>query len=174
METTRQPLPPATQRFLDGLSDFIGSPLYYFGSVQRIDYFPGKSDVDIEIFADDEQTTMHKMAAYLHVPTDAFEKVVWKLNGRIIYGYKLQYERNQVVAEFSLFNSRYRDAVQREHLQKTVLPFWILALLYILKCIYYYLGIMPKSIYNTLKRFILNTLYHCDESLFLLLPTPSK
>ena len=172
METTRQPLPPATQRFLDGLSDYIGEPLYFFGSVQRFDYIPGKSDVDIEVFADDEQTMMRKMSIYLHVDPDAFEKVVWKLDGRFVYGYKLQYTHKDIVAEFSLFNSRFKEAVQKEHYSKTDLPLWIIALLYVLKLAYYNLGIVPKHLYNVTKRFILNTLFLCDESLFLLIPPP--
>ena len=37
------------QKFVDGLSEYLDTDLYYYGSIQRNDYNAGESDIDILI-----------------------------------------------------------------------------------------------------------------------------
>ena len=49
METTKHNLPDDVKQFFNGLSNYLNTQLLFYGSVQRSDYFPGKSDIDVDI-----------------------------------------------------------------------------------------------------------------------------
>ena len=52
METTRNELSKNEKKFFEELSNYLETPILFFGSIQRSDYFPGKSDIDVDIFTD--------------------------------------------------------------------------------------------------------------------------
>lgn len=64
---TKNKLPDSTTNFLNNLSEYLQTPLYFYGSIQRYDYFPGKSDIDIDIFTDNEKSTISKLSNYLQI-----------------------------------------------------------------------------------------------------------
>ena len=74
METTRNALPSKLKHFLDKLKDYLDTPLYYYGSVQRKDYVAGQSDIDVAIFTDNENSIISKMCHFLHVKRKEFKK----------------------------------------------------------------------------------------------------
>ena len=86
MLTTRHPLPKKAKRFLDNMSKYIDCKFYYYGSIQRWDYFPGQSDIDIDIFSENLQSTLNKMKIYLGVPDIKIKEVRYKLNGKLVSG----------------------------------------------------------------------------------------
>jgi predicted nucleotidyltransferase len=61
METTRNNLTPYSKHFFDSLSNYLDTKLYFFGSIQRRDYFPNSSDIDVDIFTDNEPGTILKI-----------------------------------------------------------------------------------------------------------------
>jgi predicted nucleotidyltransferase len=67
METTKNGLSPYEKTFFDKMRNYISLPIYFFGSVQRPDYFPGLSDIDIDIFTFDEKTTIIKLQKFLNM-----------------------------------------------------------------------------------------------------------
>ena len=166
METTKNILPQNVKDFFYHLSDYLDTKFLYFGSVQRSDYVPGKSDVDVDVFTDNEYSLMNKMQHYLHVPKSDFKKVAWILDNVPIYGYKLNYENDKkgIKSEFSIYNERFKTHILEDHNKKQVLPIYITVLLYILKFFYYQLPILDKKTFTVYKRFILNTLFGEDNS----------
>jgi hypothetical protein len=160
METTKNELPQKTKDFFYHLSDYLDTKLLYFGSVQRSDYVPGKSDIDVDVFTENEYSLMTKMQHFLHVSKKDFKKVAWILNGIPIYGYKLNYvnEKKGINAEFSIYNEKFKEFILLEHNKKQELPFYITVLLYILKFFYYQFPILDKKTFGFYKRFILNNL----------------
>lgn len=166
METTRNKLPQNVKDFFYHLSDYLDTKFLYFGSVQRSDYVPGKSDVDVDVFPENEYSLMIKMQHYLHVSKNDFKKVAWILNGVPIYGYKLNYENDEkgIKAEFSIYNERFKQIVLEDHNKKQVLPIYITILLYILKFFYYQFPVLDKKTFTVYKRFILNTLFGEDSN----------
>ena len=79
METIRNKISPRTQHFFNRLSQYLDTKLYYFGSVQRADYFPQASDIDVDIFTDNPEATMIKMQHFLQLwsiksPTQRVER----------------------------------------------------------------------------------------------------
>ena len=52
MEITKNKLTSYEKDFFDKLKNQINKPIYFYGSIQRDDYFPQSSDIDINIFSD--------------------------------------------------------------------------------------------------------------------------
>jgi len=158
METTKNDLPPNVKKFFHKLSDYLDTKILYFGSVQRTDYVAGKSDIDVDIFTENENSIMSKMQHFLGVSKKDFKPVVWLIGDTPVYGYKLKYNKTeeQIVAEFSIYNEKFRDTIIKEHTRKFVLPIYITILLYIIKFFYYTIPLLPHRIYGKWKRFLLS------------------
>ena len=174
METTKNKLPTNVKNFFYHLSEYLDTPFLYFGSVQRSDYVPGKSDIDVDVFTDNEYSLMAKMQHYLHVSKKDFKKVAWIINDTSTYGYKLKYEnkKENINAEFSIYNEKFKDIILSQHNSKYELPFYTSILLCILKFLYYKVSILDKKIFAYLKRVILNgTLGEEIDAKFLVLDT---
>ena len=90
MNTIRDDLPKDFKNFFKRLENYLDTDLYFYGSINRDDYVHDKSDIDIAIFTDNEYSTMAKLQHFLKVKRNAFDKVVWKLEGKMIYGYKIK------------------------------------------------------------------------------------
>lgn len=165
METTRNTLPPHIQKFFADLKSFIGVPLYYYGSVQRPDFIPTKSDIDVDIFTHNVDSMVGKLHHYLNRPLSKFHKTLMYLNKKVISGYKVFYKHvgdgddddNTFSAEFAIFNEVDKDAILKEHLRKMDLPFYITFLLVLTKWCYYIYGILDKKQYKMIKNTILST-----------------
>ena len=74
METTKNDLPSDTKKFFYNLSDYLDTKLLYYGSVQRSDYVPGKSDIDVDIFTDNADSLKSKLQHFLHLKKNSFKK----------------------------------------------------------------------------------------------------
>jgi hypothetical protein len=161
METTKNTLPPNVKKFFHNLSQYLDTKLLFFGSVQRSDYVPGKSDIDVDIFTDNEYSLMSKLQHYLHLNKKDFKKFVYIIGNDTTTGYKVKYKNDEenINVEFSIYNEKFRHIIIKDHTRKFVLPFYITCLLCILKTFFYTLPILSKSFYADGKKWILNTLY---------------
>ena len=110
METTKHKLPENTNRFFINLSNYLDTQILFFGSVQRQDYFPGHSDIDIVIFTDNEKSLLTKLQHFLKVDRAKIKKTVMRLyhNNHVVHGYKLMYKNPELVApiEMSIYNEK--------------------------------------------------------------------
>ena len=46
METTKNIMPEYSNLFFNKIKNYLDTPIYFFGSVQRDDYFPQSSDIE--------------------------------------------------------------------------------------------------------------------------------
>ena len=159
METTKNKLPNNINLFFKELSEYLNTKILYFGSVQRGDYFPGKSDIDVDIFTENEHSIITKMQHFLNVDKHKFKKFIWRLNhnNTMAYGHKIMYKNleHNFNVEFSIYNEKYRSFILKEHLAKTDLPFYAIWLLIILKIIYYNLHLLNYNTFKYLKKKVL-------------------
>lgn len=173
METTKNKMPIYAFNFFDKLSNYLDTKLYFFGSIQRYDYFPTASDIDVDIFTDNINNTILKLQNFLHIEKKNFKKVLWRLKktGELVEGYKVMYKEvdKNFVVEFSIYDEKYKKDILFEHNSKKELPFYATILLIILKFLYYTLGIIPGIWYKNGKRFILHTLLGEPEDEFLVI-----
>ena len=154
MEITKNELPQNVKTFFYNLSEYLDTPFLYFGSVQRSDYVHGKSDIDVDIFTDNVNSTVTK----------------WIIKDTTTYGYKLKYknEKKNINAEFSIYNEKFKDLVLAEHNSKRLLPLYVSILLYILKFVYYQFPLLDKKTFNYLKRLLINNIFGKDGQFLVL------
>jgi len=159
METTNNKLPDNIVSFFKELSEYLDTKILYFGSVQRGDYFPGKSDIDVDIFTDNEHSIMTKMQHFMNIDKKKFKNFIWRLNhdNTMAHGHKVMYknEEQNFNAEFSIYNEKYKQGILKEHLAKTILPFYATWMLIILKFFHYTIPLLEYKTFSYLKKKIL-------------------
>ena len=172
METTKNKMTPYEEQFFYKLGNQLNTQIYYYGSIQRSDYFPKSSDIDVDIFTNNESSTIAKLQNILGVEKYHFRKFLYKLNKTniIVQGKKVQYEDKDqgFRTEISIYSEKDKEFVLRDHNYKTVLPFYILYLLMILKYLHYTFGIITKDLYKYLKRLLMNTLFNGKDEEFVI------
>lgn len=146
--------------FLKNLQDYIDSELYFYGSVARGDYFPGKSDIDIIIITDNVDSIVKKLQNYLKIEKNAIEKTVnymYEIKS-MTYAYKINYTdlENNLSLELFVYDEKYRELLINDIKKKNNIPFYVVAILYVLKIFSYYLKIIPSDLYKYLKNGINN------------------
>jgi predicted nucleotidyltransferase len=159
MNKIRDDFPPDIKKFFINLQNYLDTELYFYGSVNRPDYVHGKSDIDVAIFTDNEYSMMSKIQHFLHIERNAFDKLVWKLNGRIVYGYKIKCDKyTNSKCEIAIYNNEFKDFLIKEMQTYDNVPFHVAILLYILKTLYYTFSLIPNNTYLTYKRYIFNNI----------------
>lgn len=173
METTKNILPENISIFFKELSDYLDTKLLFYGSVQRNDYFPGNSDIDVDIFTDNEDSIIVKLQHFLHVKHNNFKKIVWRLSDskKLIYGHKIMYKNSDMnlAVEFSIYNERNKQDVLKHHLKKIVLPFYASWFLMIIKKLFYDFHIINFETYKFLKSKMLSFGIGYPEEQFIVL-----
>ena len=159
MNTIRDDLPKDFKNFFKRLENYLDTDLYFYGSINRDDYVHDKSDIDIAIFTDNEYSVMTKLQHYLHVKRDAFDKIVWKIEGTIVYGYKIKCDKyTDSKCEISIYNNDFKEIILKDISKGISIPLHIEILLCILKTLYYTFPILSSNTYSLYKRFIFNTI----------------
>lgn len=173
METTKNEMSPYAKNFFYKLSNYLDNKFYFYGSIQRFDYFPKHSDIDADLFTDNEQSTILKIQHFLGKQKTDFKKFIYRLHksNKLVQGYKIKHKdyENNFNTEIAIYNEKYKDAVLLEHNFKNELPFFVTILIITLKFIYYNLKIIPSNLYKYLKRFFLNHMVEGRDAEFVLL-----
>jgi predicted nucleotidyltransferase len=174
METTRNKLTPQEQIFFNKLSNYLDTKLYFFGSIQRGDYLPNSSDIDVDIFTENENSTITKLMNFLNVDRKLFKRCIWKLNNfnnELAYGHKIMYKsaENKFSVEISIYNEKYKHKILYEHNDKKDIPLYATVLLIILKFLYYTLHIIPSSWYVKSKKIILSKMLFKKDDHFVVI-----
>lgn len=176
METTKNKMSPFAADFFKKLGNYLDTQIYFFGSIQRYDYFPESSDIDADIFTDNETTTLNQLQTFLKMNKYEFKKFVYRLHktNQIVNGYKVVYEdeKNNFCTELSIYNSRFKEVVLKEHNSKSTLPVFISFLLIILKTFYYKVCIIPENVYKYFKKIIMNYMVEGEDVEFITTDVP--
>jgi predicted nucleotidyltransferase len=173
METTKNIMPEYNNIFFNKLKNHLDSKIYFFGSVQRDDYFPIGSDIDVALFTDNIKSTIFKLQTFLHKDNNEFKKFVWRLNNdnSLVKGYKIMYKEpeHNLAVEVSIYDEKYKGSILQEHNGKRVLPLYATYALIIIKYLFYSLNIMPKEWYIYLKNLILTKIIFLKDDDFVVL-----
>jgi hypothetical protein len=150
--------------FLNSLSNYIDDEIHLYGSIRRMDYIPDKSDLDIDLFTDNENSLIYKLSNLLHLKKNDFKKVVYKIENRLVYGYKTKYENKEtkLSIEISIYNNKDRDLIIKQHGKADNLSYIVLFLLYIIKVSYYKLGILSNEMYSKIKNWLIHMSSECN------------
>ena len=172
METTKNNLSSYEADFFYNLKNYIDKPIYFYGSIQRDDYFPQLSDIDIDIFTDNVNSTLVLIQNFLNVKKNEFKKSLYKIDkaNKIIPGYKSKYvdKTNKINIEISVYDEAYKEDILKEHTCKFNLPIYITIVLILLKFLHYNLGILPIYYYSKFKKMLTNEFYDNNKSEFII------
>jgi hypothetical protein len=179
METTKQKLPENVKIFFNNLSNLLDTKMLFFGSIQRTDYFPGSSDIDVDIFTDNVRSTINKLQHHLNLNKTHFKNFVWRLNTKdkqLVPGHKVMYKSpdGSFAAEFSIYNEKHKQSVLDEHLKKTNLPFYATWMLIVLKFLFYELKVVDKYTFMYLKKKIMSFMIGLPDDQFVVLDSNHK
>ena len=173
METTKNEIPEYNKIFFEKLKNYLDMKIYFFGSVQRNDYFPKSSDIDVAIFTDNINNIILKLQSFLNVNQKDFKQFVWKLNydNSLVKGYKILYKEpeNELTVEFCIYDEKYKYPILEEHNGKRVLPFYATYALIFIKYLFYQFNIIPPEWYIYLKKLILHKMIFLKEDQFVVL-----
>jgi hypothetical protein len=176
MEYTKNSLPPNAKVFFDKLSNYLNTKIYYFGSIQRYDYYPNSSDIDIDIFTDNEQQTINYLINFLGLNRYEFKKFVYRLHktNKLVYGHKVKYKEphHNFSVEISIYNENDKFEVLIEHNSKINIPIYISLLLIILKNLFYNFNLISKNNYKYIKKIIINYLVEGTDTEFVTTDIP--
>lgn len=158
MDITDKKLTQNQKDMLNKISIYLDKPIYMYGSIHRSDYIPGKSDVDIDIFTENESSTINILSNLLNLNKTNFRKSIFKIDSFMVFGYKTKYvdEANCINFEISIYNEKYKNIVLYEHNNGRFLPFYITIVLHIIKILFYNLNLISKKCYKRCKRFLMN------------------
>jgi hypothetical protein len=159
METTYNKLNSSTQILMDKLKYYLETPIYFYGSVQRLDFFPNYSDIDIDIFTENEQSVINKLCHFFGMDKRDIKPVIYRTRrNQTVKGFKTKYENieKNIYIEISIYREKDKETILTEHNRETPLPYIVVLLLVILKSIYYYFGIIDKEYFLYFKKKIIH------------------
>lgn len=145
METTRNPMTEEQRRFFDITHELMGTPFYYFGSIQRLDYIVGISDIDVDVFSHHPERTARRLLHILNGPNASIHRVVWKFGGHEVQGFKVKYKRFVDIAsgvaeplkvEFSVYDENLKNLVLQKHRQQMFVSPYISGVLLFIKAMF--------------------------------------
>jgi hypothetical protein len=160
METTNNKMNENQIQFFDEIKRKLNCPFYFFGSIQRNDYFPNYSDIDVCLFSDNVNSLIIGLCTCLSISKNDCKKFLYKIKNknRIVYGHKIYYKNQDksIMVEFTIYDEIYKKDVLFENRRKTNLSYLSLFFLILLKHFYYYYSLIPKKIFHYFKKCILN------------------
>ena len=162
MDDIKHKLPINKKIFFTNLENYLGTPLYFFGSVRRRDYSPNNSDIDAIIFTNNEASSISQLQNWFHVSKNDFKKIVNFLpkSKRMVHGYKLIYtnKKQNISSDILIYNTKDEEIIRNDDQTRTDMPFYILTIMVILKFLHYQVGILSRSMYIYFKQLIMGFL----------------
>lgn len=148
-------IPINLQKYFMNLKNYLETELYFYGSVIRSDYVQNKSDIDLCIFTDNENSIIHKLKSYLHADKSDVKKILKRYDreDEIIYGYKMKFMLDEIRCELHIYNENFKNLLLNEMEAPLKSPFYINLFLYILKFFYYTIPLLPKETYSSIKNY---------------------
>jgi predicted nucleotidyltransferase len=179
METTYNNLNDDEILFFQKLKNYIDCPIYFFGSIQRFDFLPNFSDIDLLIFYQNKNSFLTKLynffylydistfganskPSYQQISSYKIKKTIYKINNSIFYGYKIKYKNNNFKRifniEISCYDIKYKSYILDYEKLQIYLPFYITLLLFIIKYLFS-INIISKNFYIKSKKYIINNTF---------------
>ncbi len=161
MEEPRHALAESQHLFLQRMKTYLQLPLYYYGSVQRADYFAEESDIDVAIFSPTPESTLQRLVGFLHLSRADMKPFFWKLDVApiTVRGHKFAVQRpdDGIACDICVYDLSAKDMLLREYQDKIDLPAWAIVALCIVKWLFYHLSVLSLDSYKNWKKKIMAT-----------------
>jgi hypothetical protein len=170
METTKKKLSQEEAIFFQNLKAYINTPIYFFGSIQRDDYLQKHSDIDVDIFTNDEKDVIINLESFLNVNRRDFKKTLCIIDNIVVIGYKIKYidDQNKINVELCIFNEKYKKQVINLQKDKFNIPYYVCIITLFFKILYYELNIIPIKLFRKIKNFLIGLTENDKENFIIL------
>jgi hypothetical protein len=152
--------------FLKAAQHYIDSQFYYYGSIERIDYLPGKSDIDIDIFTPNLYSTMFKLRQFLLIPETGIKNIKWRTRRPIVatfHCHKIKFDNGIIKLELNIYDDKYKNTLLQVRELKRNIPFAVLMLVYTIKSMYYNTNLISNSHIAIFKKFVMGQLLDMED-----------
>lgn len=140
--------------FLENLEMYLDTKLYFYGSIYRIDYIDGVSDIDVGIFTNNMERTLLHLQQFLIIDKKEIKKFYLKTrNNKIMDGYKIMFKNKIIKLEISIYDEQYKNIVLNDFFMVIYIPQIYSYILIFLK----FLRLFIPYPYNKIKRSIINS-----------------
>ncbi len=157
LEEVKDKLTKTQYNYFLQLKEQIDLPLYFLGSITRCDYIKGKSDLDIEVFTDNFNSTILKMEYLFDYYQRKIERnyIVFEINNIPISGCKYYFkDKNRDVSfDFTIYNKACQNLVLHHRIIEKNISYLLSIFLVMIKILYYHLNIINNSIYSYIKKY---------------------
>lgn len=154
-QNLHEKLTETEREFFNNLQRFINRKLYFYGSINRMDYYTGQSDIDVDIFTDNVKSTLTRLQQFLSISYSKIKKTIVIIDNKHVSGHKISYKyynSDNVClfrTELNIYNTTDKDIILTKF--HTDLSFFPLIPILILKILFYDLQILPKETFKYLK-----------------------
>lgn len=150
------------RNYFTEMSYYIELPLYFIGSIARYDYIPGKSDIDLEVYSENEISTLFKLLHFLNINKNSVKLIYFTCNEISLLGYKLSCKHyfNEIDSlhfDIAIYTMDSKKILLPHRIRDIKIPMYSSVFLLIVKYMYYHGKIINKPLYSRLKR--LNVLH---------------
>ena len=152
--------------FLEEIQEYIGCKFYYYGSIERMDYMPGKSDIDIDVITPNVYSTLFKLRQFLSTPEQVVQNIMWTARKPVKYTFyckKIKFANDFIKLELSIYDEKYKSRLLEIRDFKRDIPLSALMIVYILKTFYYKLNMISTSNIAAAKKFIMGSLLDMED-----------
>jgi hypothetical protein len=153
MEQIKYKLSNKKKQFLQNMQQYLDTKLYFYGSIQRIDYIDDVSDIDVCIFTDNMDSTLLKIKQYLNIDSNSINKFYIKTKvTSLVNGYKINYKNSFIKLEICIYDNKHKENVLQEFINIIYIPYFYSLILLILK----YINMVIPIPYRDIKQKIIN------------------
>ena len=149
--------------YLVALEQFTNSKIHFFSSIERDDYFIGKSDIDVYFITPNVDDTLFKIKKFINNPNQKAYHAKWNTKFTIdnlpqeytFEGLCIKLDNRIIQLDINIYDEKYRQNLKLYHdsKHKTLSPFLVCCLI-MLKSLYYNINLISHSQMEKVKRFL--------------------
>jgi predicted nucleotidyltransferase len=141
MEFPRNDLPEEIKHFFSKMKEHIEEEIYFYGSITRLDYFHGYSDIDVCIFSENIESTLSKIKIYLGSNKCYSKKLFIKYNNETINSYLMDCTNKKI--DINIVDIKQKQLFLDTTVQN--IPIYKQIMLCLLKYCFFYLKLFDKE-----------------------------
>lgn len=150
-------LNPQERKFFMEMTNYIELPLYFIGSITRYDYFPGNSDIDLEVYSENEISTLFKILHFLNIDKKSVKLIYFTCHKIPMLGYKISYNKylngnKNTHFDITIYTMASKQILLPHRIRDINIPIYNEVYLLIIKYIYYHGKMINNKTYSYLKR----------------------
>jgi hypothetical protein len=141
--------------YFSQLQTYLDLTLFFIGSIARSDYFQNNSDIDIEGFSDNIESSKFKIENLFNYHNEIKNKfIVFKLKDIPVSGckYYIVNKQHNIRFDLTLYKKKCQNMILYYRNMDINIPFFFKFILIILKCLRYYLNIIDSYQYSRIKK----------------------